>query len=144
LTLGFAAGLGVPAALAAAVPLAAAATCVIVAASLPPVMTPPWALFTGAALAAALQAGLSTGLPGFTPARVLAPLPLGLAACAAALMLHQRDRGRRVEIMIDAALIVTAVSVAVLQWAPGVRLHGGGESFGIQAWTIAPVAAGAL
>src|SRR5690606_32389566 len=54
-----------------------------------------------------------------------------LLAGGAAWLIHQRERARRAEIALDAALLVTAAGVILLRWSPGVRalvVNGGGAS----------------
>ena len=140
--------LGGPAALVAAVPLAAVAACLLAAWALPPVITAPWALFALAALAGAAQAvaSVAAGPLAVEAGRALAPWPLALAAGGAAWLLHHRDRGRRLEMVLDGALLVAAMAIAVLRWAPGARA--GQAEAGLyaylSAWVTAPVAAGTL
>ena len=82
-----------------------------------------WVLITLAASVAALSQALLLGSPanawdpivGVTFATVFIIL-----LCTLTLILHGRERGRTAEIVLDGALLATAVTVVVLHWAPSV------------------------
>lgn len=106
-------------------PIAAGFGCMAAVRALPPSAAMPWSLLASAAFAAALARAPSLFLPG-EPTGPLGDMALfmslashGLFAVSAAWMIHQRDLGRRREIVMDAALTVTVVSALLFRWAPG-------------------------
>ena len=103
-----------------AAPLVAAFYCLRVVRTLRPSAAGPWVMFGIAALLAALDQTLAFGVAATS---LSASLPfLGFHAFFAAglaWLIHTRDRGRAVEIGLDALLFVVAASVAVQRWAPG-------------------------
>lgn len=104
-------------------PLGAVAAALRTARDLPRGAATEWVLITLAASVAALTQALLLGRPenawhpiiGVTFATVFIIL-----LCALTLILHGRERERTAEIVLDGALLATAVSVVVLHWAPSV------------------------
>jgi diguanylate cyclase (GGDEF)-like protein len=113
---------GVVSLLIAPAPLAALIASVFAARALPGSLGRPWLLLAAAA-AMALISQIQTG--GETAAAQLAGSQLlfkvgaiTLFAIALAWILHQRDRGRVVEIGLDGGLLLAATTLVTLHWAP--------------------------
>ena len=98
---------------------------------LPRTASGAWVLVaTGAAFATVAQAIALTGPSGALHggAGLAFATVYVFLLCALTLMLHGRERGRTGEIVLDAGLLATAVTVVVLQWAPSVDAAVGGSS----------------
>lgn len=127
-------------------PLGAVLACLSAVRALPPSTGGPWVLLGVSALSATAVGllGIVTGsahaavLPG--GALVYLPLAAGLAWAV-----HQRDRERQTEIVLDTVLVIGAISLVLLHWAPGVErlleAHGGVSATTALDVVIAPVAA---
>ncbi|MEX0893260.1 MAG: sensor domain-containing diguanylate cyclase [Gemmatimonadota bacterium] len=75
----------------------------------------PWAIVVLAALAATAGGMLP---PAHTMALLLSGTAAGMLALALAWALHERERGRMLEIVADSALLVGAATVLALRWTP--------------------------
>ena len=86
-------------------------------------MIAPWVVFAAAALCC--SAGQLYGFamrPAVVQGTVLThTAAMGLFALGVGWRLHQRDRERLLEIILDAALIVTAATVVTMRWAPAAQ-----------------------
>ncbi len=114
-------------------PAGAAVLCLAAVRSLPPSSAGPWSLVALAAWAAVVGGVLRLTTPS-TAAELFPAVAAALSLLAAGLAwtIHQRDRHRQAEIALDVLLIIGAVFVVLLRWAPGVR--------GMVDGTVAPLA----
>jgi diguanylate cyclase (GGDEF)-like protein len=103
-------------------PLFAAAACLAAARALPPSAGRPWMLMSAGAVLAAVGSLLHLVAPS-SAAHLLPAVALTTIPIAAGLVwtVHQRDRYRGAEIALDVFLVVGAVFVALIRWAPGVQ-----------------------
>jgi diguanylate cyclase (GGDEF)-like protein len=104
-----------------AAPLLAAITAYLACRAMPGATGQPW-LLVAAAAAAGLMTHAVVGFGAGEAAHVLLHVA-AMAGLAGALgwILHQRDRGRLVEIGLDAGLVVAAATVVTLHWSPAAR-----------------------
>jgi diguanylate cyclase (GGDEF)-like protein len=127
-------------------PLGALIASVAALRSLPPSAGGPWILLGVSALAATaghLLQFVRGGEDGaLFPAAAIVHLPF---AAGLAWAVHQRDRARQAEITLDTMLVIGAVSLMLIRWAPGVErlLEARGGVSGASALdvVVAPVAA---
>ena len=109
-------------------PLAAGAACLAAVRALPPSATVPWSLLAACAFAGALGAALAPGGGRTHAASLIAVLVShALLAASAAWMIHQRDLGRRREILLDGALILAVGGTMLFRWFPPSRGGFGGR-----------------
>ena len=103
-------------------PLFAAAACLVAVRALPPSAGGPWMLVSAGALLATVGSLLHLVAPDsavhLLPAVALTTIPF---AAGLVWTVHQRDRHRGAEISLDVFLVVGAVFVALMRWAPGVQ-----------------------
>jgi diguanylate cyclase (GGDEF)-like protein len=128
-------------------PAAAVGGAILAVRSLPGAFGRPW-LLVGAAAAISFLDQLQihrTGRAATGELHVtLTAAAMLLLALGTGWILHQRDRGRAVEIGLDGGLVLMAATVVTFHWAPGAAqtLSGDFESLGMALGTIAvPVAA---
>ena len=102
--------------------LASALACLSAVRALPPSTRGPWTLIGISALGASVGALLHIAAPDSAPHLLpVAALSTAPFAVALAWTVHQRDRQRRAEIALDVMLVVVAVFLALIRWAPGVQ-----------------------
>ena len=101
-------------------PLAAAASSIGAARSVSRAMGGPWLLLAaGAAVAAAGQMHWhDIGDPVESWHALIDVAALSLVAAGLGWILHQRDRERTIEIMLDGGLVLAAATVITLRWSP--------------------------
>jgi diguanylate cyclase (GGDEF)-like protein len=104
----------------AAAPAAAIAGSVAAFRAVPAAAGAPWLIFAAAATAAlGGQAWRGAASPAPAGADVLPYVAaMALFALGVAWILHQRDRERGAEIVLDAGLVLAAASVVTLRWSP--------------------------
>jgi diguanylate cyclase (GGDEF)-like protein len=133
----------------AASPVAAGVGSLAAFRSVPSAVGRPWLIFAAAAATAVVaQLHWHPGAGAHSdPAHgLLTVAAMSLFAIGVAWILHQRDRERMVEIGLDAGLVLAAVTVVTLRWAPAAQdllqnpaLHTTGQWIGVLG---APIAAG--
>jgi diguanylate cyclase (GGDEF)-like protein len=128
-------------------PAAAMAGSLLAVRRLPGGTGSPWLLLCGGAAAALGAQVLLTSHPDAANAHVaLTSLAMAILAVATGWILHQRDRGRALEIGLDAALVVAAAAVITLHLSPAARaILGNGVTDSVAAHLgafVAPSAAG--
>lgn len=109
-------------------PLGALAACLGALLALPVGAIAPWSVLCASALCASAGVLLSADPDTAGLAAALGTASTCLFTGGAAWLVHQRERARRGEIALDAALLVTAAAVMLMRWAPGVHdlvQHGG-------------------
>ena len=132
-------------------PLIALGSCLLAVLSLPAAAVGPWSLLSTGALTAG-AAALLLPPPTTAPAHAINEVGLlldatsyVLFAAGAAWLIHQRERARMGEILLDAALVVSATLVVLLRWTPAIRAlpvdPAGGDILVILHTVVKPLAA---
>lgn len=98
-----------------------------------------WLLF-GISAALATLSHIAEAAPGaasrLTAIHALWLSSYGMLLSAVVIAVHNRERGRRTELALDLALVLTAATVVVVRWAPGARFALDTNSIGILALLI--------
>jgi diguanylate cyclase (GGDEF)-like protein len=107
-------------------PLTAGFACIAAVRALPPSAAIPWSLLAGSAFTGSLGAATLPGMGGegrgWGDVALLSILASHmLFALSVAWMIHQRDLGRRREIVVDGALILAVAGAMLLKWSPAMQ-----------------------
>lgn len=102
----------------------AAISCLAAARTLPRLVNVPWLMFGIAGVAASLShvASFAGDVPLHrTLVHVAWAASYALFVAGIVWSIHQSERGRWAELLMDTALVIAAATVMVLRWAPGIQ-----------------------